>query len=561
MNEYTIKIIVICLIAFLMLYSFYYLVSYFRKKKTVKDNTNKKETILFLKYNIVTNKIIINSIDSIILSVGNSIQSICASKSFKNKVKSFIKNQEDNEFVTKIESDKSFISFNFTMKEYDEEKKEIVIRCIYKNDFFVAKPKELLDIEGLKEVSKTIKKNKRISFYYINIIDFNLINHRYGRISGDYVLAYLKNRLQKMEDKHLIPSHMGKDHFAIINKRTFREKSAVKEAKRIIDELSKPIDINGILVELNINIGLVCGKFTDIDIFIHHAYVASEYCKEATKKIVVYDNKLKLEENISNLCKNELNAIIARQKVKLKYSPIYAFKKNKIIGYVSEPSFISGEVNIDKVKVYANQSGTYANLMNIYIRNLFAGFLKKRPDKKSKLLTRMMLEDVLYYIDVLTSENSFMDCKNILCLDVRKEFDVIHRQISIINNISKLIDQGVEIGLIIDENLFYDYEALLRMADYIIIDKVFVNKINDNNINKSKLIELIRKGKEYNLEVIAIDVSEYLEVETLLKLGVTTMSGTYFAPWAMNPSEIEYSKTKKLVRLLGNNIDLLNLEE
>ena len=72
-------------------------------------------------------------------------------------------------------------------------------------------------------------------------------------------------------------------------------------------------------------------------------------------------------------------------------------------------------------------------------------------------------------------------------------------------------------------------------------------------MSRNKIIDLIQDSKEYNIELIALDVKEYLEVETLIKIGVNYMSGVYFAPWSSNPNEIEYSKTKKLVHLLGDS--------
>ena len=56
-------------------------------------------------------------------------------------------------------------------------------------------------------------------------------------------------------------------------------------------------------------------------------------------------------------------------------------------------------------------------------------------------------------------------------------------------------------------------------------------------------------AKEYNLELLAMDVQEYIQFENLLKYDVHYFSGTYFGKSTKKPGEIEQSKTRIFTKL------------
>ena len=354
--ESTIEFLIYFLLAILAIYYIFHFFYYLFHKKIVRDENIKKETILFIKYNIADKSILISSVDSLDIELGQKIKSVISQDYFEKRIEKFLSNEEDEEFTVKSEDEKNYLTLSFLFKNFDQENKNINIRCIYKNDYTNINKYFLNDIESMKI---HINKKRKNSFYYINIIDFNLINKRYGQVSGDYILNILKKRIQNFQSKKVLTSYIGSDHFSILNSKIKNEKKAYKYSKKIIKKMSESVDINGIIIDLNINIGAVIGKFDNLEDYIHYSYIACEHCKETQEKIIIYDNRLKLEENNSIVCKNELNSVIEKQSFNLKYGPVYSFNKSRIIGYVGEPLFIYNDVTLDKIRFFASQIGFF----------------------------------------------------------------------------------------------------------------------------------------------------------------------------------------------------------
>ena len=70
---------------------------------------------------------------------------------------------------------------------------------------------------------------------------------------------------------------------------------------------------------------------------------------------------------------------------------------------------------------------------------------------------------------------------------------------------------------------------------------------------KNKIINSIDLAKNYNLELFAIDVKEYVQFESLIKYGVNYFSGSYFGKSAKKPTEIEQTKTRIFAKFLKDS--------
>ena len=62
---------------------------------------------------------------------------------------------------------------------------------------------------------------------------------------------------------------------------------------------------------------------------------------------------------------------------------------------------------------------------------------------------------------------------------------------------------------------------------------------------------MIELAKSYNLGLFAIDVNEYLEFECLLKYKVEYISGAYLGGSGSTPTEIEYTRTRLLSKIIN----------
>jgi EAL domain-containing protein (putative c-di-GMP-specific phosphodiesterase class I) len=75
----------------------------------------------------------------------------------------------------------------------------------------------------------------------------------------------------------------------------------------------------------------------------------------------------------------------------------------------------------------------------------------------------------------------------------------------------------------------------------------------NNTMIKNKVINVIELAKTYDLDLLAIDVKEYIQFENLLKYNVHYFSGIYFGKNAKRPNEIEQSKTKMFAKFVKDS--------
>ena len=519
------------------------------KSKKIKDNNLKqKKSSLYIKYNIKTKQIIINNYTYLNLDVSKNIVNISSSDDFVDDVKKIVK--KNDEKFSYAEKNDNFV-FNLLFSYKDKINDDVILRCDYSVEK-IADPVSLMNIEEIKKIHRE-SDNKSSAFYYLNIKDFNSINQRYGQECGDYILEIVKSRLSKIDKKNMYCIYMGSDQFAIYYNKNVNKKKALKIIKNINKKLVKSIDIGFINVDLVFGVGICIGKYDDLDEFIKGSYVASDYAKKRKRyNIVIYNEGMKLEENVLSVCEEELNFVLKNKDININYNPVFYYNKSKFVGYIGNIVFENKLIDYDKVKSVAVQKDKIDQFMSVVINNQIINYIKKRPNKSSKLFLKLKLEDLATFLEVYLSNESYSDCKIIICLDVRKGYEMINKFSNISSNISKIIEEGIEFALEINYSNMYDYDYILKNSRYLILDNAIVSNMN-NMLVKNKAINIIEVANNYHLELFAIDVKEYIQFETLLNYNVHYFSGPYFGKSANRPNEIEQSKTRIFAKFMKDS--------
>lgn len=532
--------LLICLLSFFVTWS---IIEEKRNNKFFIADLTQRKSSLYIKYNLENEEIEINNYTYLNMSISGFIIELSRNKDFKEKLKGLI--EEESKFSCK--EIKGNLTYSFVFSFVNREDNTLYLKCDYDIEK-VIEPVKTKTIEDLKFIHSESRK-KNAAFYYLNVKDFNSVNQRYSQACGDYILEVLKKRLIKLEKSNLYSAYLGSDEFAIYYNKNVNKKRAVKKIQNILKKITKTIDIGYINIDLVIGVGICIGKYEDLNDFIDCAYVASEYAKKRKKyNIVIYNEEMKLEENIIDVCENELDVIIHTKEISVNYSPVFFYDKIKFIGYIGNPIFANSLVTYEKLKNVAIKEDVIEKFMGIVIDNQLVNYMKKRPHKNSKLYLNLKLEDLATFLEIYLSNESYSDCKVVICLNVKKGYEMINKFSNISSTISKIIEEGIEIALEIDVGNMYDYDYILKNANYLIVDSNIVKNIT-NSFIKNRAMNLIELAKNYNLELLAMDVEEYIQFENLLKCGVHYYSGSYFGKTTNKPGEIEQSKTRIFAKL------------
>ena len=541
--------ILILLGVFVLMVASMFLYAYLtNKRKNEKYNFDLREYTLYLKYNYRTKKITIENYQQEDLITAKAIYDFAMSDSFYEDLM-IAKTNHDSSFnyVLKLEGYEK--QFTFTYKE------TIGSNAIIKCDILNQEKLEDMYLKNMDDlrIEHSLAKDKNSVFYYINIKDFNSLNQRYGRSYGDYILEIVRSRLNSIRKYKCSSAYVGSAQYALYVNRKFSKRKAIRFANDIVKVLTKTIEEKYLTLDIGVGIGVCIGNYENFDDFVKYSYVAADYAKNRLNyNVILYTDSMKSEENLILACQREINKIINSNKVDLHYSPVYNPKKNKYVGYISQPSFSNLFLDIDKVKQVATQMDKVNELMYSIYKKQLVSFIKRRPNKQAKLVIVARLEDLASFIEVYFSESSFQDCKIILCLNVKKGYEMINKFSNITNNLNRLLNEGVELAVMINQSNMYDYDYILRISHYLVLDKSVVS-ISKNSLVENRLLNMIELAKSYNLGLFAIEVDEYLEFECLLKYKVEYISGGYLGGSGSTPTEIEYTRTRLLSKIIKDS--------
>jgi diguanylate cyclase (GGDEF)-like protein len=110
-----------------------------------------------------------------------------------------------------------------------------------------------------KELARARRNKYMTALIYIDLDYFKLVNDTNGHSTGDKLLIALGRRLNSAKRKMDLLARMGGDEFVIILPEIKNEKHALNKAEKILSELRKPFDIEGINIQITASIG--CSVF------------------------------------------------------------------------------------------------------------------------------------------------------------------------------------------------------------------------------------------------------------------------------------------------------------
>lgn len=539
------------LVSMLVAISAYFCFVLFNNKKNQKvtlDNLKEKKSTLYIKYDIKSKDIIINNYTYLTIDVSKSIVDISKNDNFLEDIKRISKDPNEKIFYSERTGD---TIFNFWFYYRDTIDDYIILRCDYAVDK-VVNPINLKSLDDLKEIHG-LNENKNGVLFYLNIKDFSVLNQRYGQQCGDYILEVVKSRLLKIEKSNLHCSYLGADQFAIYYGKKVNKKRAISIIRAISRKLSKPIDIGYINIELTFGVGVCVGDYESLDDFVKCSYIASEYAKKRKKyNIVIYNENMKSEEHLVELCEKEIDYILQNNEINITYNPVFYYRRSKFVGYISKPVFSDKSITYDKLKDVADQSENKETMISQIIDQQLINYLKRRPKKSAKLFLNLRLEDLSAFLETYFSNRAYSDCKIVICLNVKKGYEMINKFPYISSNISKIVEEGIEFATEINYSNMYDYEYILRNSRYLILDENIVSNMN-NSVERNMFTNILELANAYELKLFATGVKEYIQMENLLKYDVSYFSGSYFGKGGRMPNEIEQSKTKVFTKFLKDS--------
>ncbi len=383
------------------------------------------------------------------------------------------------------------------------------------HDSLTSLPNRALLWDRLHQATLHAKRNKRIvAVLFIDLDRFKLINDSLGHLLGDKLLEEVANRLLATAREYDTVSRLGGDEFVIVLAGIEQEEDAVNCAMRVLEEVSKPYQIQGHTLNTTASIG-ICFYPKDgktVETLLKHADLSMYRAKEKGR------NNFKFYTSGSNKAvnrllkiENNLRTALQNHEFKLVYQPIIEIKTGKVIGceslirwhnpelgQVRPDEFIPiAEENriIGKIGewVLARSCKTITSLEEIGIQNFnMAVNLSAREFKQKGLID--LISKILRKYSIDPKQIHLEITERVVMEDIEYVIDILN----------KLKDLGVHIELDDFGTEYSSLSYLIRLPiDAIKIDLSFTRALYAKAENESLVKSIIALGKSLGIRIIA----------------------------------------------------------
>lgn len=175
-----------------------------------------------------------------------------------------------------------------------------------------------------------------VALFHIDLDRFKQVNDMFGHAAGDDILKHASHAMETHKRKDDFVARIGGDEFVIVLHGVNSKEAAASAAKRIIDAVSEPIEVQHDLVNVGASIGIAfmdtCGS--DIERWLANADMALYIAKGAGRgRYSFYSEETRdqFESDMSML--RELRNGLERGEIIAYFQPKVDAASNRLIGF------------------------------------------------------------------------------------------------------------------------------------------------------------------------------------------------------------------------------------
>lgn len=186
------------------------------------------------------------------------------------------------------------------------------------------------------EFKNQISEEHQFSILFIDVDRFKVINDSLGHLAGDQFLIQLAKRLQGCLRPDDMVARLGGDEFAILVDDIDDPSEATSVAKRLQQDISKPLQLGKQEVYPSISIGIASSqlRYKTVEEILRDADIAMYNAKKTGKsRFVVFDEKMHQKASELLRLEGDLRRAIKNQQFQLYYQPIIALKGKLLVGF------------------------------------------------------------------------------------------------------------------------------------------------------------------------------------------------------------------------------------
>lgn len=389
-------------------------------------------------------------------------------------------------------------------------------------------------------VVRTKKHNKLAALLLLDLDRFKMINDTLGHSAGDIVLKITANRLKKSLKKSDTIARVGGDEFAIILEDVENTQQIIIICQRIIEAISKNIEINNTSVLAGGSIGIVVIPVDDTEVegLVMKSDAAMFHAKELGKgQFSFYSKEIQKKNKEFVIMENKLREALNHNEFSLFLQPKVLIENNKprIIGAEALIRLTPKEESIifpDRFIKIAEDTGLIIPIGKWIIEDACKKiFLLKKQNINTNIAINVSVRQ-LENFDIVSILKHAIERNNISPWDL--EIEITESAFS--KNIEKVIEiliqirnLGIKIGIDDFGTGYSSLSSLLKLPiDYLKIDKSFIDRLGEKD-EKELVSSIIAISKNLNLGIVAEGVETRNQINLLSKYNSIVIQGYYFS--------------------------------
>ena len=389
-------------------------------------------------------------------------------------------------------------------------------------------------------VVRTKKHNKLAALLLLDLDRFKMINDTLGHSAGDIVLKITANRLKKSLKKSDTIARVGGDEFAIILEDVENTQQIIIICQRIIEAISKNIEINNTSVLAGGSIGIVVIPVDDTEVegLFMKSDAAMFHAKELGKgQFSFYSKEIQKKNKEFVIMENKLREALNHNEFSLFLQPKVLIENNKprIIGAEALIRLTPKEESIifpDRFIKIAEDTGLIIPIGKWIIEDACKKiFLLKKQNINTNIAINVSVRQ-LENFDIVSILKHAIERNNISPWDL--EIEITESAFS--KNIEKVIEiliqirnLGIKIGIDDFGTGYSSLSSLLKLPiDYLKIDKSFIDRLGEKD-EKELVSSIIAISKNLNLGIVAEGVETKNQIDLISKYNSIVIQGYYFS--------------------------------
>ncbi|GIE54495.1 hypothetical protein Ani05nite_80290 [Amorphoplanes nipponensis] len=381
-----------------------------------------------------------------------------------------------------------------------------------------------------------------VSMLFVDLDRFKVVNDSLGHTAGDQLLVAVAERIKLCLRSADMAARLGGDEFAVLLPLVHGLEEAVPVARRILEAMREPFDLNGKETFISCSIGVAHSLAHGHDgqeLMVSADLAMYQAKKQGKDRYEIFEPAMQAVFQAGLRMEADLRRAVVRHEFELRYQPIVHLRTGEITGLEALVRWQHPERGIipplDFIPL-AEETGMIVPIGEWVLREACrqaARWNEQREDGRplsvSVNLSAVQLDQAdLPEVVASALSNSGLPATS-LVIELTESLLVDHRP-STLHQLEKIKSLGVRLA-IDDFGTGYSSLAYLRRfpIDIIKIDKSFVDDVGDVPAAAALTLGIIQLGQALHLSTIAEGIEDAGQLSELTDGNCELGQGYYFA--------------------------------